>query len=72
MKMKIGIGLAALSALAAEGKDFSREALLKEGCLELMDFAAKCLGGCREAARVFSGSPTAPDQMMEESVHKAV
>ena len=23
--------------------------------------AAKCLGGCREAARVFAGSPTAPD-----------
>ena len=28
-----------------------------DGC----DKAAKCLGGCREAARVFSGSPTAPD-----------
>jgi hypothetical protein len=27
MKMKIGVGLAALSALAAEGKDFSREEL---------------------------------------------
>jgi radical SAM protein with 4Fe4S-binding SPASM domain len=25
--------------------------------------AAKCLGGCREAARVFSGSPTAPDPL---------
>ena len=23
--------------------------------------AATCLGGCREAARVFGGSPTAPD-----------
>ena len=27
MKMKIGVGLAALSALAAEGKDFNREEL---------------------------------------------
>jgi radical SAM protein with 4Fe4S-binding SPASM domain len=27
--------------------------------------AAKCLGGCREAARVFSGSPTAPDPVFE-------
>ena len=27
MKMKIGIGLAALSALAAKGKDFNREEL---------------------------------------------
>jgi radical SAM protein with 4Fe4S-binding SPASM domain len=26
--------------------------------------AAKCLGGCREAARVFSGSPTAPDPLL--------
>ena len=25
--------------------------------------AAKCLGGCREAARAFSGSPTAPDPL---------
>ena len=31
-----------------------------DGC----DKAAKCLGGCREAARVFSGSPTAPDPLM--------
>ena len=29
-----------------------------------IDKAAKCLGGCREAARVFSGSPTAPDPLM--------
>ena len=28
-----------------------------DGCAK----AAECLGGCREAARVFSGSPTAPD-----------
>ena len=44
------------------------EALLKEGCLELMDFAAKCLGGCREAARVFAGSPIAPDPLFHEGV----
>ena len=34
---------------AAEGKDFNRTEL------------PSCLGGCREAARVFGGSPTAPD-----------
>ena len=27
--------------------------------------AAKCLGGCREAARVFRGSPLAPDPVCE-------
>jgi hypothetical protein len=37
-----------------------------DGC----DKAAKCLGGCREAARVFGGSPTAPDPIfdMDEKV----
>jgi radical SAM protein with 4Fe4S-binding SPASM domain len=34
-----------------------------DGC----DKAAKCLGGCREAARVFSGSPTAPDPVLERN-----
>ena len=49
----IGIGIAALAALAAEGKDFNRT-----------EFPT-CLGGCREAARVFGGSPTAPDPIFE-------
>ena len=29
--------------------------------------AAKCLGGCREAARAFSGLPTDPDPLMKRS-----
>ena len=37
-----------------------------DGC----DRTAKCLGGCREAARVFGGSPIAPDPIfdMDEKV----
>ncbi len=50
---QIGIGIAALSALAVEGKNFNRT-----------EFPT-CLGGCREAARVFGGSPTAPDPIFE-------
>ena len=50
---QIGIGFAALAALAAEGKDFNRT-----------EFPT-CRGGCREAARVFGGSPTAPDSIFE-------
>ena len=32
-----------------------------DGC----DTVAKCLGGCREAAHVFGGSPTVPDPLFE-------
>ena len=35
-----------------------------EGCVK----AAKCLGGCREAARVFAGSPIAPDPLFRDEV----
>ena len=42
-----------------------------EGCVK----AAKCLGGCREAARVFAGSPIAPDPLFRDEAsarrHKA-
>ena len=105
MKTQMGVGLAVLSVLAAEGKDFSREELnamldklaalpepkVRRGpqamcyspeCEEWMHFvrhdylpemcadcarSAKCLGGCREAARVFSGSPCAPDPLFAKN-----
>lgn len=35
---------------------------LPEACMGCAD-ATKCLGGCREAARVFHGSPLAPDPL---------
>ncbi|MCQ2394132.1 MAG: radical SAM protein [Kiritimatiellae bacterium] len=35
---------------------------LPEDCVGCLD-APKCLGGCREAARVFHGSPLAPDPL---------
>lgn len=68
---QIGIGIAALSALAAEdGAAYSQQIRVVSSEMEVGEWkrligAAKCLGGCREAARVFGGSPTAPDPVFE-------
>jgi radical SAM protein with 4Fe4S-binding SPASM domain len=32
--------------------------------------AGACLGGCREAARVFLGSPSAPDPLLANGVER--
>ena len=46
-----------------EWMHFVRHDYLPEMCTDCAR-AAKCMGGCREAARVFLGSPSAPDPLL--------
>ena len=46
-----------------EWMHFVRHDYLPEMCAGCARVGA-CMGGCREAARVFRGSPTAPDPLM--------
>ncbi len=46
-----------------EWMHFIRDDYLPEMCAGCAR-AAKCMGGCREAARVFLGSPSAPDPLL--------
>ena len=46
-----------------EWMHFIRHDYLPEMCAGCAR-AAKCMGGCREAARVFLGSPSAPDPLL--------
>jgi len=49
-----------------EWMHFVRHDYLPEMCAGCAR-SAKCLGGCREAARVFSGSPCAPDPLFDKA-----
>ena len=52
-----------------EWMHFIRHDYLPEMCAGCAR-AAKCLGGCREAARVFLGSPSAPDPLLANGVER--
>ena len=52
-----------------EWMHFIRHDYLPEMCAGCAR-AAKCMGGCREAARVFLGSPSAPDPLLANGVER--
>ena len=52
-----------------EWMHFVRHDYLPEMCTDCAR-AAKCMGGCREAARVFLGSPSAPDPLLANGVER--